>query len=56
MILVADVIDKNEKCRACNDNKELIEIRAIDEIYNISDSLILCEECKRELVDRLLPF
>lgn len=56
MIIVADVIDKNEKCRACSNNKGLIEIRATDEIYNISDSLILCEECKRALVDRLLPF
>lgn len=56
MILVADVKDKNAKCRACSNTNELIEIKAIDEIYNISDSIILCESCKFILSERLLPF
>lgn len=56
MILVVDVKDVDAKCRACSNTNELIEIRALDEIYNISDSMIICEECKRKLIDRLLPF
>lgn len=56
MILVADVKSENEKCRSCSSDVDLIEIQIVDTTVNISDRVIICEMCKRKLVDRLLPF
>lgn len=54
MILILDAKDKSSKCRSCRSINNLIDIRALNEKINIYDSIILCEECKKKLVNRLL--
>lgn len=54
MILILDIKDKNSKCRSCGSKSNLIDIKALNEKVNIYDSIILCEECKKKLVNRLL--
>lgn len=54
MILILDIKDKNSKCNSCGSKNNLIDIKASNEKVNIYDSIILCEECKKKLVNRLL--
>lgn len=54
MILILDVKDNNSNCRSCGSKTNLIAIKALNEKVNIYDSIILCEDCKKKLVNRLL--
>lgn len=54
MILILDDKDKNSKCKSCGSRNNLIDIRVLNENISIYDSIILCEVCKKKLVNRLL--
>lgn len=56
MLIIVDVEDKSKKCESCNSKGELIEIRALDTKVNIYSSIRLCEKCRLDLLDKLLPF
>lgn len=54
MILILDIKNNHSKCRSCGSKNNLINLTAFDESLNIYDSMILCEECKKKLANRLL--
>ena len=49
--------DSRNICECCdNDSKVLIDFTEDTKPNNLGSRLYLCEDCKRNLIDMLLPF